>query len=331
MYSNQLQVATEAVFVAMQITRSIQSEISGADTVTKSDRSPVTVADFASQALICGHLHSHFPSIPIVAEERSALLRETENFPLVTRILESVRNRGELGKIDGKDLLNLIDLGGSSPGDTFWTLDPIDGTKGFLRGEQFAIALALIDKGKVQIGILGCPNLTPGESEEPGGCLVTAVRGEGAWIESPSSRRRTQCHVSTMTEAKNMRFVESYVSAHSHSDLQLQVARELGIRGNPVRMDSQVKYAVVSSGRAEIYMRIPHPDTPDYKEKIWDHAAGSLIVTEAGGEVSDIEGRELDFSAGRILARNRGILATTNKMHKKVIRSIRMLEEKRLS
>ena len=63
-----------------------------------------------------------------------------------------------------------------------WTLDPIDGTKGFLRGEQYAVCLALLVDAKVQVGIMGCPNLPLDASKPDGpkGCLFIAVRGHGA-------------------------------------------------------------------------------------------------------------------------------------------------------
>ena len=64
-----------------------------------------------------------------------------------------------------------------------WTLDPIDGTTGFLRGEQHAICLALIVDGIVQLGVVGCPNL-PVDHEQPDGekgCLFIAVKNQGAF------------------------------------------------------------------------------------------------------------------------------------------------------
>ncbi len=78
-------------------------------------------------------------------------------------------------------------------------------------------------------------------------------------------------------------------------------------------MDSQAKYAVVARGEADIYMRLP--TRADYEEKIWDHAAGVLILLEAGGAVSDIDGVDLDFTRGRTLSANRGILATNGRLH----------------
>jgi len=64
-----------------------------------------------------------------------------------------------------------------------WALDPIDGTKGFLRGEQFAVCLALIVDGQVQVGVMGCPNLPVDAKDTDGekGCLFIAVKGQGAF------------------------------------------------------------------------------------------------------------------------------------------------------
>jgi len=80
-------------------------------------------------------------------------------------------------------------------------------------------------------------------------------------------------------------------------------------------MDSQAKYAAVAWGRAELYLRAPHPRTPDYREHIWDHAAGWLVVTEAGGRVTDVYGAPLDWTQGWRLANNIGVLASNGQLH----------------
>jgi 3'(2'), 5'-bisphosphate nucleotidase len=88
-------------------------------------------------------------------------------------------------------------------------------------------------------------------------------------------------------------------------------------------MDSQAKYAVIARGHASIYMRLP--TRGDYREKIWDHAAGKLVVEAAGGKVTDIHGRRLDFSHGRTLQENRGVVATSGTIHDRVIEAIRQV------
>jgi 3'(2'), 5'-bisphosphate nucleotidase len=81
----------------------------------------------------------------------------------------------------------------------------------------------------------------------------------------------------------------------------------------------------MASGNAEIYLRIPNPKTPDYKEKIWDHAAGSIVVEEAGGKVTDISGNKLDFSAGKTLRNNSGIFASVPSIHQHILEIIKKL------
>jgi 3'(2'), 5'-bisphosphate nucleotidase len=97
----------------------------------------------------------------------------------------------------------------------------------------------------------------------------------------------------------------------------------MGVNANPIRMDSQVKYALLAAGEGEIYLRLLSPNRLDYKEKIWDQAAGSIIVEEAGGVVTDLDGERLDFSQGRTLKINRGICASNGIIHDRILEAIR--------
>jgi 3'(2'), 5'-bisphosphate nucleotidase len=323
MLQKEKEIGLRAVGAAMAMTAAIQKEMTGTDTLTKSDRSPVTIADFAAQALICRALGVHFPGVPIVGEEDSQAIRLPENREIFARIVRYLKHYDPA--LDEKLICDLIDMGGDRPDGTFWTLDPIDGTKGFLRGEQFAIALALVQEGRVVLGILGCPNLPAGS----GGTLFWAIRGMGGWQIPAKGGIAARIHASARTETPQMKFVESYESSHSDKHTQLEISRRLNISSPPEQMDSQVKYGIVASGIADIYLRIPNPSTPDYREKIWDHAAGSLIVEEAGGRVSDIQGKPLDFAKGKTLADNRGILATNGAVHDRVLEIIAEISAKR--
>ena len=123
-----------------------------------------------------------------------------------------------------------------------------------------------------------------------------------------------------MPDPSEARFCESVESAHSSHGDAAQIAQHLGITAESVRMDSQAKYAAVGRGEASIYMRLP--TRADYQEKIWDHAAGSIVVEEAGGRVTDITGKPLDFTLGRTLKTNRGIVATNGRLHDAVVKAI---------
>ncbi len=329
MFEKELEIGQHAVIEAMRICKTIQEELTGADSITKSDKSPVTIADFASQAIICRILGENFPDIPIVAEEKSDALRKPKNREILKRILQYIANDAKINEIlNKKNLSHSIDLGGCEPtDDIFWALDPIDGTKGFLRGEQFAIALALIVKGDVQLGVLGCPNLKLPENDSHCGCLLSAVKGGGAKLRDIETGTTETVGVSTLIDPGKMRFVESYVSTHSNLEMQLQIARILKMERDPIQMDSQVKYGVLATGNAEIYIRIPHPKTPDYREKIWDHAAGIIIVEEAGGVVTDIFGKKLDFNVGKTLKDNRGIFASIPSIHNRILEIIKELNK----
>ena len=304
---NMLKTAIESVRAAAGICTQVQAQLVSEDTLVKKDRSPVTVADFASQALICTALKENFPQISIVGEEDAADLRQAENSELLEKI------NGFLADWTQEEVLNGIDYGNGEPEEEFWTLDPIDGTKGFLRGQQYAMALALIRNGKPVLGVLGCPNL--GEN----GTLMYAIQGEGAFSADLYSDDFKQVQVARGGSDAPVRFLESVESGHSDHGLQGVIKGAFGDRAQSVRYDSQVKYAVLSRGEADVYLRLPNPSSPDYREKIWDHAAGAIIVQEAGGTVTDIAGNDLDFSAGKKLINNRGVVVTNGPLHDEII------------
>jgi 3'(2'), 5'-bisphosphate nucleotidase len=152
--------------------------------------------------------------------------------------------------------------------------------------------------------------------------VFTAAEGLGAqvWpVAGGSPPVRLAC--SGTDDPSAARFCESVESGHSSHADSSRVARALGITSDPVRLDSQAKYAVVGRGQAEIYMRLP--TRPGYVERIWDHAAGYLVITEAGGRVTDIDGVPLDFGRGAGLENNRGIIATNGVLHSRVLNALR--------
>ncbi|MBL4808918.1 MAG: hypothetical protein JKY43_02535, partial [Phycisphaerales bacterium] len=97
----------------------------------------------------------------------------------------------------------------------------------------------------------------------------------------------------------------------------------LGHPGEPARLDSQCKYAVVARGQADAYLRLP--TKKPYVERIWDHAAGACIASESGAFVTDIFGRNLDFSHGRGLEKNKGIVCAPPRIHGILLAAIKEL------
>jgi 3'(2'), 5'-bisphosphate nucleotidase len=251
----ELRAATAAVRSAAKACRTVQQRLVRPETLEKKDKSPVTVADFASQAIVCAALEAALPDDPVVGEEDSASLREPSQAMLLRAVVERVVE--ERGAADADQVLDWIDRGNADAStDRYWTLDPIDGTKGFLRGEQYAIALGLIEKGEVVVGLLGCPNLPLGDEL---GALFTAVRGEQTHVTSlwDADAPSTPVAVAALANAAQARFCESVESAHSDQSESARIASDLGITTDPFRIDSQCKYAAVARNDASIYLRLP--------------------------------------------------------------------------
>jgi 3'(2'), 5'-bisphosphate nucleotidase len=319
-YEAELNLALESVAKACRICEAVRAEPVSEETISKKDKSPVTVADYAVQAQVNMALAQAFPRDPIVAEEDTAELRNEAGVRAkVTRYVRAI-----VPDVNESQVIAAIERGkhGGGAHGRFWTLDPIDGTKGFLRSEQYAVALALIENGRVVLGILGCPNYPHdwAKPDGPKGCLYAAIEGQGAWKYLPGGTARQTLRVTPIADPALASFCESVESAHSAHGAAAHVAEILGVTAPPIRMDSQCKYAAVAGGDASIYLRLP--TRADYEEKIWDHAAGYLIIREAGGQVSDIHGEPLDFSQGRTLSRNKGVVATNGKLHTPVIAAI---------
>ena len=318
-----MRTAVRAVAQACRLAQAVRAALVNEDTAAKKDRSPVTVADFGVQALISATLEASFPDDPFMAEEDAAELGAVEGLADIRRqVVHHVRAlRPEMTEAG---ILKAIDRGShpGGPDGRFWVLDPIDGTKGFIRGDQYAIALALVEKGRVGLGVLGCPNLPAGAGRplEERGCLFYAGQGRGAGCMVLAGEQDGPIQVSTVQNPAEASFCESFESAHSAHDWSTQAAVFLGVAAPPVRMDSQAKYGAVARGDAAIYLRLP--TRPGYEEKVWDHAAGALIVEEAGGRVTDIHGDPLDFTRGRTLAQNKGVVASNGLIHEQILEAV---------
>lgn len=347
-YQEELKVAELAVQRATILTKKVFRE-KAKGTVSKDDKSPVTIGDFGAQALIIQAIKTNFPTDEIVGEEEASSLREQKALSL--RIWEFVKDvklddaesdsflGGPLPAEDA--MLDAIDQGTSAGGakGRIWALDPIDGTKGFLRGGQYAVCLALIVDGDVKVGVLGSPNLPVDNSapltedigreqtdEEGKGVLFSAVIHEGANsrpLSTGSLGAKSSISVRHITDVSKAVFCESVEAGHSSKGDNAAIAELLGIKTKAVQMDSQAKYGSVARGAGDLYLRMPV--RKDYEEKIWDHAAGDLIVREAGGEVTDANGKRLDFSLGRTLKNNKGVVAAPKNLHAQVLKAVQQV------
>ncbi|MBN1231312.1 MAG: 3'(2'),5'-bisphosphate nucleotidase [Anaerolineales bacterium] len=322
----EVKFALNIVREASKLVKTIQKEMIG-DALTKDDRSPVTIADFASQALVGRALMQEFPNDPLIGEEDSAELKSAGKASTLDQITAFINAHGiEVGK---EEICDWIDHGSAESGERYWTVDPIDGTKGFLRGEQYAVALALVENGIIQVGVLGCPNLTDGYIQEIGGpgSLVIAARGQGTWTTPLFTEGEfRQLKVSDRANPADARFLRSYESGHTNVSQLDIIGEEMGVSAEPVRLDSQAKYAILASGAGDCLFRLISEKMPDYKEKIWDQAAGAIVTEEAGGKITDLDGNPLDFTQGRKLLRNRGILASNTLLHQPALDAIKKVK-----
>ncbi|XP_057539642.1 PAP-specific phosphatase HAL2-like [Amaranthus tricolor] len=361
-FSKELDVAVRIVHLACALCQRVQRSLkpTNADQVkSKDDDSLVTVADYSVQAVVSWILSESFgsESVSIVAEEDAQMLAKSELLqPVVETVNASLLEAPRFGlKLLGiplglNQVIEAIGRCNSSggPKGRHWVLDPVDGTLGFVRGNQYAVALALIDEGRVVLGVLGCPNYpvkkglvnhhhqvtSENSSASPDmwekGCVMYAMRGTGkAWMQPlvygdlkvDSFKHARSIQVSTIEDPSLSTFCEPVEKANTSHSFTEGVAHTVGLRKKPLRVYSMVKYAAIARGDAEIYMRFARAG---YKEKIWDHAAGVLIVQEAGGVVTDAGGRPLDFSRGIYLeGLDRGIIACSGAvLHEKIIGAV---------
>ena len=327
----------EAVRRACVITRRLQQHIINTPTLkhTKDDDSPVTLGDYAAQAVISDTLAHFSPTIagiPIMGEEDSRALEE----PQFADLLAAIATESGLDKETVVSSLSRCDCKGGEDVDEFWVVDPIDGTKGFVRGGQYAVCLALIRHGRVVLGLLGVPNLflldQPDQRdvegtlesqaveavEEQGGVVLVARAGTGVVRQlsiDPMDGEGGE-EVEEMVEVdggvediEKAVVVESFESGHTSHGWASSLLTSLGNTQPTLRVDSQTKYALVATGRAHVYLR----NVPNYREKIWDHAAGYLIVKEAGGVVFDLKGNDLCWTAGeRMPEGSVGVIAASS-------------------
>ena len=227
--------AKEIAVVAGEAILKITAE--DVDVTEKSDGSPLTRADIASHNTIQSGLESLEPKYPILSEE------------------------GDLENISG-DSWNI-----------YWCVDPLDGTKEFVKGlDEYTVNIALVERGVPILGVIDAPGL---------GAKYYAAKDLGAWkVEGDGRPRRIS--------ANKRQRPETAVVSRSHLSAETKdFLSELGIT-KIVQHGSSLKLCAVAEGTADIYPR--HGPTC-----LWDTAAGTAIATEAGCCVVDVNGEPLSY------------------------------------
>ncbi|CAJ2678453.1 unnamed protein product [Trifolium pratense] len=353
-FSKELDVAVRAVQIACSLRNKVQTNL-----ISKDCNSSVTVAGWSVKAIIgwilCECLGGE--NISILTEEDVV---QTLSKPNATELLETVVKivneclaeapqfgfEAPKSALETSEVLEIIShcnsIGG--PSGRFWTL-------GFVSGDQYAVALSLIEDGEVVVGVLGCPDypmrkdwlsyqqsyhrivsklISPTSETWNEGCVIYAKKGSGkAWIQPvihvnkkfvwPNHAK--QVSVSSIDNIGLATFCQSVEKANSSHSFTDGLAHSVDLSNKPLRVYSMMKYAAIACGDAEVFMKLARTGC---KEKIWDHAAGVIIIQEAGGTVTDVRGSSLDFSKGSYLEGiDRGIVACAGAtLHEKVIDAV---------
>ena len=181
-----------------------------------------------------------------------------------------------------------------------WMVDPLDGTSGFIAGNgDFAVQIGLVENGKCVVGIVYQP-LT--------GVLYHAVLGSGSWMESRESSVE-QVHVSEKQTLSNMRLAAS----RSHRSPRMnKVVSRLGFKEEVRRGSVGIKIGLLVERQCDVYIHL----SPRTKQ--WDTCAPQLILTEAGGRLTDLLGEPLNYNVPEVQNRN-GLVASNGASHDLII------------
>ncbi|RDH35620.1 and other transporter-domain-containing protein [Aspergillus welwitschiae] len=350
-FARELQVACLAVQRASIVTKTMLAEADKGST-DKADASPVTIADFASQAILISAIRHNFPSDKFVGEESASALR---NDPALADRVWQLVSTTQLHDTESEEIvaapssleemLSIIDLGGNGEGaghTRTWILDPIDGTASFIQGRQYAVSVALVDKGEQKVGVVGYPNLhfhstvvhEDTVDRDGYGIMLSAIRGQGTY-KRQMSKERLQPAVKvynvlarTDTGQPDLAFAESMESPYIDQRLHQVVRERLGVT-RPVTdlWSMQAKYAALVVGGCNVMVRIPR--SPEYRAYAWDHAGGMLVYEESGGMITDLDGQPFNYGRGRTLADNLGLVATFPDIHSTVLGLAREIRGRR--
>ncbi|RWA14261.1 hypothetical protein EKO27_g857 [Xylaria grammica] len=341
-YSHELRIAIRAVQSAAKISQSVLSS-DDKGTVEKDDLSPVTIADFAIQALLTATVHSVFPDDNFVGEESAADLRD--NPLLLSRVWElllplrddEAKSLCKLPRSPEEMCAMIDECGFGEPGGPesgrVWVFDPIDGTATFVRREAYAINLALLEGGRQVLSVVGCPTLPahakgPIDNKTTGlGSIVFAVKGHGTYVRPlletarEPALQKLEPHAASVSVA-DLRAVSCYHMLDSGVDgAHDAIMARLGIATRGCDLLAWVlRWVALGLGLANMTVWV-------YKKrertgKIWDHAGAMLLFEEVGGKITDIDGKAIDLTVGRKLAANHGFVAAPRNIHHLVLKAV---------
>jgi len=184
-----------------------------------------------------------------------------------------------------------------------WMVDPLDGTNGFIDGNgDFAVQIGLTEEGQCVLGVVYQP-LT--------GVLYRAVRGKGTWIERPQFEPE-RAHVSDKTDLATMRLAAS----RSHRSPRMnKVIERFGFREEVQRGSVGIKVGLLIEQQCDLYIHLSG------RTKQWDTCAPEVILTEAGGRITDLFGYPLNYNVPDVQNRN-GLVSSNGAAHGQIIATL---------
>lgn len=342
--SARLELATMAARMGCDLLESVRDEVvlSGR-TKRKSDASPVTMADYGAQALISLLLSrdQDEKNADLWAEEGSQYLLQDVSFvEEITKIVDEVLLLHGMNGTCREEVIESLKrsdatrLSTERKGKAFdgWILDPIDGTRGYLRGGtcEYALGLAYVKDGRLDVGAMGLPNTSlPASKSNHKGLILRSSRGGGtqwnAWNRFQDVGTRVdegswkECRVDVSSTCN-----ESVLCVSE--DARSGEYSRFFSREKRICCGSLCKYASVATGNSTAYYQAVLPTRSHWM--VWDHVSGILCVEEAGGKVTDLNGSSLEsFEGISFVPGGRGILVTNGILHDDLLERFRGLDD----
>ena len=183
-----------------------------------------------------------------------------------------------------------------------WMVDPLDGTRDYVRGlPGFAVMIGLCVDGRPSLGVVYQPL---------GDVLYRAVTGEGAVVEEAGATRPLR--VSATRDPRGCRLVSS--ASHRMTTID-QVRAALGIDDEISLGSVGLKLGLIARAERDLYVN------PEGFSKLWDSCAPEVILTEAGGRLTDVHGRRLDYRRAEVRHLD-GLLASNGHLHDAVVAAV---------
>jgi 3'(2'), 5'-bisphosphate nucleotidase len=293
-YQKELQLASDLVRKASEITEWFRE--TGFKTIEKKDHSPVTLADYASQIFINHNLKYNFSSDQLIAEEHLEGLTDKQE-EIIQKCFQDVN-------IPIKKFESNLNYQGNLS-NRQWTIDPIDGTKGFIANLSYSIGIGFLVNSEPSVCAIGAPNYN-----KKGLAVFRAEQGEGAEA-SYAEEKFIPVKTSSQSDIKKSRVC---ISLHNASDATLDFLTKIGIKKkNQCAIDGMGKFCMVADATADFYIHLNR--NVMYS---WDFCPGDLLIRESGGNSSDIFGNRLKFKERNCIITAAGYLFSNNELPKKL-------------